>query len=428
MGSLTLETLENVMEQPTRTRLRWRSWPAALALATTALVLAACGGGGSGGTVEDNPARQTLSSGRISGFGSVIVNGVRFDDSAARVSDDDGAGRDRSTLKLGMVVDVRSGEVHRTSTSASATATAIVVVSEIKGPVEAVDAGANRLTVLGQTVNADAATVFEDMPGGVSSLAAGDLVEVYAFFDRGTGSFTATRIERKTTLPSFKLRGVVAALDGTAKSFKIGDALISYGSAAELPTMLQSGMLVKVVLDPTQSNGAWVATKVETGDRHREHLDDDIGEAEISGLVSDFVSLADFKVNGVAVDASGANVVFQRGLASSVVGGAHIEVEGTVTDGVLVATQVKFEDGDGMGGDDHGMGGEREVELHGIVGSLDTTAQSFVLRGVTVRYGDATEFRDGLAADSLDGKNVEVKGQLTDGGTVVVAERIALEH
>ena len=63
-------------------------------------VLAGCGGGGEGGVGTGGTGTYAL--GTITGFGSIIVNGVRFDDSAASVLDDDDATRSRDELKLGM--------------------------------------------------------------------------------------------------------------------------------------------------------------------------------------------------------------------------------------------------------------------------------------------------------------------------------------
>ncbi len=57
---------------------------AGLCAASTAL-LVACGGGGSDGTSSAAPAAQY--EGTVTGFGSVIVNGVRFDDSQAQRHD-----------------------------------------------------------------------------------------------------------------------------------------------------------------------------------------------------------------------------------------------------------------------------------------------------------------------------------------------------
>ena len=86
------------------------TWRVLAALAPIALLLAACGVD-SGGTGE---TAKTSSEGRIAGFGSVIVNGIRFDDSQASIVDDDGVAHVSSELKLGMVVDVE-GELQGNS-------------------------------------------------------------------------------------------------------------------------------------------------------------------------------------------------------------------------------------------------------------------------------------------------------------------------
>ena len=61
--------------------------------AAAAALLAGCGGGGDAGTAPFGTgtaaATSSYAAGAISGFGSVIVNGVRFDNSKAKVSDDD---------------------------------------------------------------------------------------------------------------------------------------------------------------------------------------------------------------------------------------------------------------------------------------------------------------------------------------------------
>ena len=69
---------------------RAQTWLRALLFAA---ILGGCGGGvDSGGT----GGAATYANGPITGSGSIIVNGVRFDDSAAAISDDSGPGRNRS--------------------------------------------------------------------------------------------------------------------------------------------------------------------------------------------------------------------------------------------------------------------------------------------------------------------------------------------
>jgi hypothetical protein len=69
-----------------------------LALIGGVAALSGCGGGGgdvgvgtgTGVASVGSGGTGSFSSGAITGFGSIIVNGVRFDDSQARVTDDDG--------------------------------------------------------------------------------------------------------------------------------------------------------------------------------------------------------------------------------------------------------------------------------------------------------------------------------------------------
>jgi hypothetical protein len=72
-----------------------------------ALMLTACGGGGNDAAPSNGANTELVSEGVISGFGSVIVNGVRFDDSKAKVEDEDeeeNSARSKDDLRLGMVV------------------------------------------------------------------------------------------------------------------------------------------------------------------------------------------------------------------------------------------------------------------------------------------------------------------------------------
>jgi hypothetical protein len=76
-------------------------------------LFAGCGGGvGSGGT-------GTYASGAITGFGSIIVNDVRYDDSAATILDDDDAPRSSSELRLGMTVQIDAGAIASDSSGRS---------------------------------------------------------------------------------------------------------------------------------------------------------------------------------------------------------------------------------------------------------------------------------------------------------------------
>ncbi|HPV25520.1 MAG TPA: DUF5666 domain-containing protein, partial [Casimicrobium sp.] len=65
-------------------------------------------------------------------------------------------------------------------------------------------------------------------------------------------------------------------------------------------------------------------------------------EFEEEGAISDFVSVASFKLAGKLIDASTAN--FERGTAANLRNGALVEIKGVLTNGVVKATRVRFED------------------------------------------------------------------------------------
>ena len=130
-------------------------------------------------------------------------------------------------------------------------------------------------------------------------------------------------------------------------------------------------------------------------------------------------SLASFTVDGVPVDASAPGVVFENGTAAAIVDGARVEVEGTFVNGVLKATKVDVRQDDEV---------EAEVELEGAITAVDAQARTFVLRGQTVTWTDATVFDGGTAADLKVNAQVHVHGTLTANGTLVEATDIEFDH
>ncbi|HEX6020218.1 MAG TPA: DUF5666 domain-containing protein [Burkholderiaceae bacterium] len=387
----------------------------ALAWLAAAVLAIGCGGGGGGG--GDDSAGSALTIGTITGFGSIIVDGVRFDDSGAQVVDDDDTPHASNDLRLGMTVEVLSDRVQTNSSGRRAHARHIRFGAEIVGPVEAIDPAARQLTVLGQTVEVTDTTVFDDsLAGGLPALALGDLVEVHAQFNAANGHYIAKRIEKEDRVNFFRLRGLVSNLDATAKTFDIGGATISYAAiaSADLPPNFADGARVRVRLQTVAIAGVWQAVTIRSGVRKVE----DHAEAEVRGIVTAFTDLTSFSVNGLPVT-TGAGTAFSDGTAGIVLG-AEVEVEGAIVDGVLVASEVELEDH--HRGDD-----DRLNELHGTVGALDTTAQTFVVRGVRVHYSAGTTFDDGSVSDLADGKQVEVKGRLATDGVTLEAVKVDFE-
>ena len=383
--------------------------------------LAACGGGGQDSLGAAPPAAAppaggattgSYTDGVVGGFGSVIVGGVRFDDSSASLSDEDGAALAAGALKLGHTVEIEGGRVDRVA--GSALALRIRLNSEVKGPVEALDAAAGTLTVLGQPVLVTTSTLFDDtLSGGLSAVALGDVVEVYGILDPQNGRIVATRIEAEDSASAYKLRGRISSVDTAARSFAINGALVSYGGlqAAQVPAGLTNGQLVRVRLSTAPVGGLWVATALRGGRR----WPDAITEAKIEGIVTAFDSSSSFSVNGLPVNASAAS--FPDG-SEGVVLGARVEVTGAISEGVLQASTVEIEE--------RRFPGPRVWDLRGEIGRLDTSAKTFALRGITVWYGGSVDWRDGSEALLANGLRVRVRGPLAADRTRLEATRIDL--
>ncbi|MDP2006207.1 MAG: DUF5666 domain-containing protein [Rubrivivax sp.] len=398
------------LQNPTRRQALFT----ATGLAAAAL-LGACGGGGDASVAAPlTPATpadaSTYTLGAITGFGSVIVGGVRFDDSRAQCVDEDDNPRDRNLLKLGMVVAVEAGVVNRGE--ASALALRIRLGSEVVGPVGGIDTAASTVQVLGQTVLVTTSTLFDEtLSGGLAALTLGQVVEVHGILDPANGRIVATRIEAEDSATVYKLRGQLQNLDTTAKTFTVNGQVISYTGlpAALVPPGLTNGQIVRVLLQTTQVNGAWVAIALRGGLR----LPDRSGEAHLEGVITAFTSLSSFSVNGMPVDAT--NAAFPDGTVGIALG-ARVEVEGSVSNGVLVAAKVEIEERRTLG--------LRPLELRGELGNLNATDKTFALRGVTVWFGGTVDWRDGSEATLANGRRVEVRGVLSADRTRLEARRI----
>jgi hypothetical protein len=394
------------MSSAISTRRLWRT-ALASALLAGATLLSACGGGGTAIGGVGTGGTGAFSSGAISGLGSIIVNGVRYDDSAASVSDDSGNSSNSNSLKLGVVVEVLGDDIVTPATGLpTSNARSVVFRSEIKGPVTAVNTTAGTLTVLGQNVVVSASTVFDlNLPNGLASVAVGQLLEVYGFVD-ANGVYQATRVEGEDSTSTYKIRGKLSALNTAAKTFQIGAAVIDY-SAINFNFTLVNGQTIRVELATAPNAlGQWVATRLNSATALG-NAASSAATVELEGVVISVASARSFVVDGVTVDATGVNN-FPAGLAV----GSRVEVKGKLENGVLVASRVQLEDDE-----------DRGFEIKGNIATLDTTAKTFEIRGVLIDYSGAT-FKDGVESNLSVDVRVEIKGTLNATGTVVTATEL----
>lgn len=356
--------------------------------------LVACGGGSGGGGSSAGIDRTgvTIAAGPVTGFGSIIVNGVRYDTSSATFTIDDNPGG-QDDLSVGDVVVLR-GTLNADLTTG--TATSVIYDAAVEGPVEEIDSTGSRLVVMGQTVLATPDTSFDDsIPGGVlSGLNAGDVVEVSGLV-QATGEISATRIEAKPAGGEFEVRGPVASL--TATTFMLANLLVDYSIAQlrDLPAGgLAEGQLVEVKgtnYTPPSPPGTpapvLVASTVEgkmagfggvAGDR-----------LEIEGFITRFGSATDFDVSGQRVTTNAATV-YTGGIGASAADlgvNVKVEIKGQLNSaGSLVASRVDIRRA-------------KAVRIFAALDSVDTANDRFILLGIEVRTDVLTRFEDKTDAD-----------------------------
>jgi hypothetical protein len=372
-------------------RLAW-AWVVAVGL------LAGCGGGvGTGGTGAPAQAQ-----GPITGFGSVIVAGVTWNDDGADVLDENGASVPRSgdELRLGMTVEIDGTD------GDAPVARTIRLDAAVVGAVGSVDPAGRALSVMGQSVRIDAGTVFDDaLPNGLASLRPGDVVTVHGLPESAGGGVLATRIERADASAMPRLRGLVADLDAGARTLRIGTLVVDYGSAGGVPAALANGLVVRLALRAPAGSGRW---EVITFGR-LDAAPQEGSEVKVDGLVSRYSSAGDFAVGGLAVDASHAEV---RPVGGVLANGVRVEVRGEMSGGRLVADRVQV-----LGSRDID---DRVYKLNGRIDSVNTSQGSFVVRKTLVDYRNA-QFQGGASADVAAGRVVRVEGPLSEDGSRILA-------
>ncbi len=324
--------------------------------------LTACGGGttdvaGSSGTV-------VTSSGSITEFGSVIVNGVRYETTSAKLisADDDNSvvltnpsnAELQAKIGLGQVVTVRGTR----SDDSNGIATTISFDNELAGEVTSVSVDDASFVILGQTISITPDTIIDD-----------SLIEAL----------------RGTEIPN---------------DLKFGDLLMT----DTLDLLLPTGTIIVVSGFPSQ-NG-FEATRIEDGTQ--------VGggtaafEAEVKGTVKNLTA-TQFELNGLTVLYDNSVLDNEDFSSTNLEDGMFVEVHGSAdSDTQITATRIEREDN--LLENDFSEG---ELELEGVVQKItpDSTGTSGIItiNGFDIRVDDVGQFSEGL--------RIEIKGRLQSDGS-----------
>ena len=378
-----------------------------------ASVLVACGGGGGGGGTGGTGLTSTVSTG-VMAKGSTIVNGVRFEDTAANITIDD-TPKTATALQNGMVVKL-VGKVN--DDGITGTADRIKALIEVRGNPTSTAPGASPQSLLlnGQTVFVDDQTVFSNA-AGFAAINAGTQIEVHGLRD-AAGNVRATRIEDNAaqmgdnTLD--EIRGVVAGGIGTnPTTFRLNDAATGQRIAVVAPAVIvpagaswQNGTVVEVYCSARPNcivGGVFQASRLKVEDAQDDAFRPANGQkTEVEGLISSFTA-GSFLVGTTRVTTTG-STRFEGGIASDLANNVKVEAEGPWNGTSLVASKIEFK--------------RSVVRLQGNVTAVVGTQFTMNVAGHPV-----TIAKDDLTSGSVPPVGpacVQVRGQRRVGGTLVV--------
>jgi len=404
------------------------------------VALQACGGAGEPMVQNDNPggvasyAGVTSSyMGPISGLGSIVVNGVRFETTSAKVHDSDdvyGSQEYLDPLAMGMTVAL---EGNADDAQALGRASRIRLVGGVRGTVSAVSD--SQMVVGGQVVALNGNTVLavSSTQAAAVSVQVGDFVNVYGLM-QADQSFLATRVVR-TRATAFNLdaawRGqsadAVQSGSGWAMTLRTGsDAAFEVSCPVNTCSVQPAGadlrgahaLRVLATDDAQRTGNRIVASRIQVLDVPNllQWEGATVAQTKIKGVAA---------TDGVLWTVGGVPVLFS-GTPVPWVAGQFYEVKGSLTNGQLTVTRWEQEGRESdrvvTSGSSLGSITYFRHELYGAVSDLQGTRMT--VQGTPVELSQA-RFANGSLAALSQGAYVEVKGGLVQG--VLVASQIEIK-
>ena len=384
------------------------------------LLIAACGDSDSFSPTGPPPVETTnvVTVGPITGFGSVITNGIAFGTDGVTVLVDGEPGT-MDDLRIGMIVSVR-GEID--DSTGAALASEIRFGVDLEGPVASLNPVNGSFVVFGKTVLVDELTVFDEAT--FDTLAIGNVVRVSGQF-RSAERIQATHVHRVANEYQagmhMHIKGEIENLDVGNSKFSLGGQLCDYsGAALELGgANLANGLYVEVTSTTPMGAGDLLLDRVQAKDRDRDrdHLCSSDCEFELEGYVTTFVSAMEFEVDGQPVTTTN-TTVYVNGTVDTLALDVKVKVDGTLdADGVLVADRIVF-------------CLPSLIEIEADLEAFDMDAATLTLLGLEIATDEFTLFRDHSAVgattfgfdDLAIGDRLEVRAYVDN--ATIVATRI----
>ncbi len=339
--------------------------------AALAVLLSACGGSGTDGSPPPttNSPTDLTAAGKVTGFGSIYVNGIEFETGSATYNVDDQQGSGDSSLSVGMFVKVK-GSVN--ADGVTGTAESVSYDDDFEGPVTNLrpyptptDVDKKIFDIFTHDIVIDrSTTIFEAEDGSVfefDTIAEDDNVEVSGEYHGDV--FMASYVELQDALDDdYEVEGTITAVAPDGSTFTL-----TLANGTELNVMLairvdipSAGIMVDQFVevegttpdpaDPAFAGIDLLATKVELEDEG--YYDDTDGEVEIKGelnydMATDTWTIIDPRTVVVFDDSTEYEPAsLGDAIADGTASGRVVEIEGHIVNGELLAEEVEDEEDD----------------------------------------------------------------------------------
>ena len=296
---------------------------------------------GSSAGIQGSGRFVMIAYGRITGFGSIFVDGVEYDISSATITVD-GQPAAASQLEVGQIVTVQGAQ---NGNGPQGTAGSVSFTGDVIGPLASVDIAAGSLSVLGQTIQVDDSTLFgAGLQTALASVQPAASVEVSAFED-AAGNLHASRIDLQAGNSFVQVKGTVSAWDPAARTFRINDLTVDY-SGVQVTGSLANGSTATVRALAAPTGSLLYASRVQTSQGLGGAASQ---QGQLQGLITSFASNQSFCVGNqqVQTDSSTQFVLHGQTLGPNLA----VKVHGTFNaSGVLVVDLVNAQPAQAQGG------------------------------------------------------------------------------
>jgi hypothetical protein len=385
---------------------------------TCSSLLVACGGSGSGSGSDTTAGiggtgitAKGYVQGKVTGFGSIFINGDKFNTDDSEFFVDGNASATQDDLAIGMIVGL---QVETKNGAYTGKALKVVYDDEIEGPVAAVPVvvggsggSQKQFDVFDQSIIIDdTGTLFKDT--SFADITVNDVVEISGFRTSPT-EIQATFVKKSGALAlgvtEVELRGTIENLSvDPFPSFEINGITISTDAITtkNVPNNVLVEDLYVEVEGIIQTANSVYAKEIEHED---EGFDDDVDEVSLQGIVSNYISISDFEINGQSIDASQPEL--EPANVALLADGIEVEVEGDIIGGVLIAEELEIE--------------ESDAELESFVGQVNVVGKWFSVRyptavpgSVVVRTDSGTVFEDEAGLNPVESMTIADLNMTTD--------------